>query len=91
MPPGDVAPVFIVALLALVTGAVLIFRGPLGRAIARRIEGDVGGSPELESRLNDLEARIAAGEQERGELVERLDFAERMMLESKDRFKEFPR
>ncbi len=91
MPPGDVAPVFIVALLALVTGAVLIFRGPLGRAIARRIEGDVGGSPELESRLRDVEARLAAGEQDRAELVERLDFAERMMLEAKDRFKELPR
>jgi hypothetical protein len=34
--------------------------------------------------LNDLEARLAAGDQERAELAERLDFAERLVLEAKD-------
>ncbi len=91
MPPGDVAPVVVAIVLAVVTGAVLIFRGPLGRAIARRIEGSTGSSPELETRLSDLEARLAAGEQERAELLERLDFAERLLHEAKDRFKELPR
>ena len=91
MNSGDIAPVIITALLTLVTGAVLIFRGPLGRAIARRIEGDVGGAPEVEARLNDLEARLVAGEQERAELAERLDFTERMVLEAKDRPKGLPR
>ena len=91
MNSGDIAPVIITALLTLVTGVVLIFRGPLGRAIARRIEGDVGGSPEIEARLNDLEARLIAGEQERAELAERLDFTERMVLEAKDRPKGLPR
>jgi hypothetical protein len=91
MPPGDVAPLLVVTMLAMVTGAVLIFRGPLGRAIARRIEGSSGSSPELEARLSDLEARLALGEQERAELVERLDFTERLVLEAKDRFKELPR
>lgn len=91
MDPGDIAPVIIVALITLVTGAVLIFRGALGRAIARRIEGNVEGSPEIEARLHDLEARLAVAEQERAELVERLDFTERIVLEAKDRFKELPR
>ncbi len=91
MPPGDVAPVIIVSLLAMVAGAVLIFRGPLGRALARRIEGSTGGSPELEARLSDLETRLLAGEEERAELVERLDFAERMALEVRNRSKELPR
>ena len=91
MDSGDIAPVIITALLTLVTGVVLIFRGPLGRAIARRIEGDVGSSPEIEARLNDLEARLIAGEQERAELAERLDFTERMVLEAKDRPKGLPR
>ena len=91
MNSGDIAPVIITALLTLVTGVVLIFRGPLGRAIARRIEGDVGSSPEIEARLNDLEARLIAGEQERAELAERLDFTERMVLEAKDRPKGLPR
>lgn len=91
MNSGDLAPVIITALLSLVTGAVLVFRGPLGRALARRIEGDVGGFPELVARLNDLEARLSAGEQERAELAERLDFTERMALEAKDRPKGLPR
>ena len=45
----------------------------------------------IEARLNDLEARLIAGEQERAELAERLDFTERMVLEAKDRPKGLPR
>ena len=84
MDPGDIAPTIMFSLFALITGAVLIFRGPLGRALARRIEGDLGVPQDLEARLNDLEARLAAGDQERAELAERLDFAERLVLEAKD-------
>jgi hypothetical protein len=84
MPPDDLAPVLIVSLLTVVSGAVLIFRGPLGRAIARRLEG--GQAPtELEARIQDLEARVAAGEEERNELIGRLEFAERLLLQAKGR------
>jgi hypothetical protein len=87
-----VTPNDVVALLAVLgtLGSVLIFRGPLGRAIARRIEGS-GGGTELDARLRDLEERVAQGEQDRAELIERLDFAERMLLQAREGVKELPR
>jgi len=78
-------------MLALITGAVLILRGPVGRAIARRLEGTAGVSPELESRIQDLEARMAAGEEERHEIQGRLDFAERLLAEGREIRRELPR
>jgi hypothetical protein len=77
--------------LSATVGAVLIFRGPLGRALARRIEGSPGPAPELEGRVRDLEERVALVEQDRTELLERLDFAERMLLQARDGGKELPR
>ncbi len=91
MPPGDIAPVILVSLLALVTGAVLIFRGPVGRAMARRIEGTTGDAPELEGRLQEIESRLQAAETERNELLERVEFAERMLLTAREQPKELPR
>lgn len=90
MSPGDVAP--IVALLAVLAtvGGALILRGPLGRALARRIEGSAGPA-DLDGRLRDLEDRVALGEQERAELVERLDFTERMLQRVEETRKELHR
>ncbi len=91
MPPGDVAPLFVGIVFFLVTGAVLIFRGPLGKALARRLEGNPGPSPELEARIHDLEFRLAEGERDRAELAERIEFAERMLLKANDRPREIGR
>lgn len=91
MPPGDFAPVLVTAILAMVTGAVLIFRGPLGRAIARRIEGTAGEGPELEARLQEIEARLQAAEAERHELLERVEFSERMLLSAREQGRELPK
>jgi len=69
-------PVGIVGLLA---GAV-IFRGPLGQALARRLEG--GGA-----RSGDQEAALQALDEIRGrmaELEERVDFAERLLAQSRE-------
>lgn len=84
MPPGDVAPVLIVALLIVASAAVLILRGPLGRALARRLEGTAGhadvpgaGVSDLAERLTELERRDARV----AELEERLDFAERLIAQ----------
>ena len=60
--------------------AVVILRGPIGRAVARRIdEGGAGGSAEefdqLHARIDELEA----GQSRMAELEERLDFAERLL------------
>lgn len=92
MPPGDVAPVILVTVLSFVIGAVMIFRGPVGRALARRIEGSAAGEvPELEARLQDIEARLQAAEADRSELLERVEFSERMLLSAREQQKELPR
>lgn len=80
--------------LFLTAGAVFIFRGPLGKALARRIESKAGTDPVLAERIEELEHRLADLEQERariGELEERLDFAERMLAAPPERPKEVPR
>jgi hypothetical protein len=82
MNPNDVAPLFISVVLFLTVGAVLIFRGPLGKALARRIDGTAGQGGELTQQVADLEHRLAELEQDRArvaELEERLDFAERLL------------
>jgi hypothetical protein len=89
--PGDLPPVILGFTLFVTAGAVLIFRGPLGRAIARRIEGSVEPSPEIENRVRDLEERLAQVEHDKSELVERLDFAERMLSQVRDAPRELPR
>ncbi len=91
MNPNDVAVTIVALALLFTTGAVLIFRGALGKAIAKRIEGTSGGSAELEGRVRDLEDRLHQVELDRGELLERLDFAERMLLQGREATKELPR
>ena len=82
MPPGDVAPVFLTTLVIFAVAAVLILRGPLGRALARRLEGTGGreestgaGIAGIAERVTELEQRDAR----LAELEERLDFAERLL------------
>ena len=57
-------------------GAVLILRGPLGKAFAERIAGRSGHDEEdlqaLRTEVDDLRTRLA-------ETEERLDFAERLL------------
>ena len=83
MPPGDIAPAFITVTLALIAGVTFILRGPVGKAIARRLEGQQlpqADSPEIAGRLaqvDDLAHRVA-------ELEERLDFAERLLARSRE-------
>ncbi len=65
--------------------AVLIFRGPVGRAIARRIEGTSGQVEGVD--LADVQGRIAELEQRMSsvlELEERLDFAERLLAQARE-------
>ncbi len=67
-----------------VLGKVII---PIAQAYARRLEGGVGAAklPEefadLESRVHELEVR----ESRVAELEERLDFAERLLAQHRDR------
>jgi len=91
MDPHDVAPT--IAAITFFVSMVLIFRGAIGKAIARRIEGKAGADPALSERIEELEHRLAEMEQDRirvGELEERLDFAERMLATPPERMKEGP-
>ena len=56
--------------LAIGSVLVTVLVGPIGQAIGRRISRGKGGDPELES--------------ERGQLEERLEFAERLLTRGDD-------
>lgn len=89
MPPGDMAPVIATSVFFIAFASVLILRGPLGRAIARRIEGSDGtaADPGIARRVAELEAQVAELEHRAdriAELEERLDFAERLLARQAD-------
>ncbi|HTO72982.1 MAG TPA: hypothetical protein VMJ30_04145 [Gemmatimonadales bacterium] len=71
-------------------GAVIILRGPLGKAIADRIAGRTGRDDDdyhsLRGEVDELRGRLA-------ETEERLDFAERLLSnpQSSDREPRSPR
>jgi hypothetical protein len=72
---GFAIPVGIVGLIS----AGVVFRGPVGQALARRLEGSgPGGDQEaLQHTLEELRGRMA-------ELEERVDFAERMLAQARE-------
>jgi hypothetical protein len=63
---------------------VLILRGPLGKALARRIEGTSGqaglAAEQLEGRIAEVEQQV----DRLHELEERLDFAERLLAQGRE-------
>lgn len=73
------------ALLLTTVAGIFVLRGPVGRAIARLLDGGGTdtGTADLEQRIHELEERLAnASEQDRlriEDLSERLDFAERLL------------
>jgi hypothetical protein len=84
LPPDTLVPLVGMLIVFGATGSVLILRGPLGRALARRIEGT---SVDADARrVEELEQRVAQLEAEHGrvaELEERLDFAERLLAQQR--------
>lgn len=79
MNSGDIAGAVVAVIFFLSVVAIFILRGPLGRALARRIEGVAGA---VDERVGQLEHRVAELEQAQtrmAELEERVDFAERML------------
>ena len=78
----EIAPFLVPISLFLTVGAVLIFRGPLGKAIGERIAGrpreleHSGETEELRGEVEDLRWRL-------GELEGRLDFTERVLARHK--------
>jgi hypothetical protein len=88
MPPGDVAPVIMMTIATFCVAAVMIFRGPIGKALGRRLEGPSGqANEELTARVAELEHRLRDVEHDRetlAELAERVDFAERLLAAPRD-------
>ena len=76
----------VMTVISISVAAVIILRGPVGRAWGRRIEGASATDPDLLHRVEELETRLLAAEQVEGRLAdleERLDFAERLLASEK--------
>jgi hypothetical protein len=65
--------------LALILGAVIALRGPVGKALARHLEGTppAAADPAVYEELDGLRARVM-------ELEERVDFAERLLARQRE-------
>jgi len=84
--PQDLA---IASLVVMGAFYVFMIRGPVGKAIARMLDGS-GQDEQLSARLAQLEAQQAdliADSQHVLEIEERLDFAERILAERHDAMK----
>jgi hypothetical protein len=66
-------------LIALGVVGAVIFKGPVGKALARRIESGPSAEPpsEILNELDDVRGRLL-------ELEERLDFTERMLSKARE-------
>ena len=77
-----------IALVALAIGMAMIFTGPIGVALAGRIRrAPAAGDPALADEEEDLRGRLGEVEELRGRLAEveeRLDFAERLLAQSRE-------
>ena len=88
---GEMMPLIAIVTI-LVVGALALrwlFRTPVGEAIAERIRHGFGRSGHLdegsERARAALEARVNLLQDQVGELAERLDFAERLLAERRER------
>jgi hypothetical protein len=76
------------AVVAVVIGMGWILTGPIGVALAARIRGArAAGDLALAAEVEDLHGRLGEVEDLRGrlaEMEERLDFAERMLAQSRE-------
>jgi hypothetical protein len=97
MPPvAPVDPTFLVdqvvplfVLVVVFVGLRWVVRSPIGEALAERIRSRVphraGSADEDAHRVAGLEAQVAQLQGQVAELAERLDFAERMLAERRER------
>ena len=79
--------------IAGIIGAVMTLRGPIGRALAARIEGRRPPDQDTLVELEELRARVLAleeGQTQLVELQERLEFAERLLAQAQQRRPELP-
>jgi flagellar biosynthesis/type III secretory pathway M-ring protein FliF/YscJ len=87
MPP-EIAAMVTSSVLFLSVMVLFVLRGPLGKALARRIEGRASQMDDqvlqavegMEGRMAELEERVARVH----ELEERLDFTERLLAQGRE-------
>jgi hypothetical protein len=85
-PGGHLGDPAAVLITLAVMGTAILLLWPLIRAFARRLEGR-GASQELQAEVEGLRSRVQQLEEGQGrlaELEERLDFAERVMAQSRE-------
>jgi hypothetical protein len=87
--PGEMIPLFgmvtgMIITVATIFGVVQLTKGPVGQAIARRIQGrSREGDGEMRAELAELRERVEALRGTLEETQERLDFTERMLSQSR--------
>ncbi len=63
-------------------GLVRVFQGPVGQALARRIQAKLGGGdPEVLHEVLELRSQVEDLSHRLGEAEERLDFSERLLAQ----------
>ena len=84
--------VFLISIAGIV-GTVMTLRGPIGRALAARIEGRRPPDHDRLAELEELRPRVLIleeGQTHLAELQERVEFAERVLARDQQRRPELP-
>jgi hypothetical protein len=81
---GEAVPIFgmvtgMAITLGVIFGFVRLAQGPVGQALARRIQGHVGGDSELAADVAELREQVDLLRRQLEETQERVDFAERLL------------
>lgn len=85
---GELMPLIATVTIIVAGGLALrwIFKSPVGEALAQRIRAKAGGGrTEGTERSRELEERVTLLQEQVGELSERVDFAERLLTEQRQR------
>jgi hypothetical protein len=81
---GEVIPILgmligLAITLAAIFGFVRFAQGPIGQALARRIQGQGGSDPEISAEVAQLRDELDHLRRQLEETQERVDFAERLL------------
>lgn len=86
-PPYVDEPVRVMLGLGFAGALTVIFRGPIGQAIAAQLKGEnlEGSEGRVLAQLDEMTAEMQAMRDEVGQLHERLDFTERLLTQQSSR------
>lgn len=81
---GEAVPIFgmvtgMAITLGVIFGFVRLAQGPVGQALARRIQGHAGADSELAADVAELREHVDLLRRQLEETQERVDFAERLL------------